>query len=163
MRFHRILMLSALLASIASGAQAKGISAQQFVSKASMSDMFEIKSSQLALEKSQREDVREFAQQMIDNHEETTDKLTELLDDQDSNLKPVESLDAKHQKLMEELESISEANFDARYIAIQRNAHKEAVTLFSNYAKNGSHKALKNFTRETLPGLKQHLSHAKQL
>jgi putative membrane protein len=46
---------------------------------------------------------------------------------------------------------------------MQADAHKKAVSLFKSYAANGQDKELKSFASETLPALKQHLDHVKQL
>ena len=47
-----------------------------YVTQAGASDLFEIQSSQLALTKAQRPEVREFAQTMITHHTQTTAALT---------------------------------------------------------------------------------------
>ena len=143
--------------------QAKIISTRDFVHNASIANEFEIESSQLALEKSQNNDVKDFAQRMVDDHTDTGDRMKEALSSSGSKAKPTDMLDNKHQRLMNKLESASDDNFDRQYISIQTDAHKEAVNLFSNYAKNGKDASLKNFASETLPTLKEHLQHVRQL
>lgn len=46
---------------------------------------------------------------------------------------------------------------------MQTDAHKEAVSLFSDYSKNGTDPVLKQFATDTLPALQAHLDHVKQL
>ena len=46
-----------------------------YVTMASSSDLFEIQSSQMALSKAQRPEVREFAQMLVAHHTQTTSTL----------------------------------------------------------------------------------------
>ncbi len=147
----------------ATAAYANSISTQDFVTKASIANQFEIDSSKLALNKSQNSDVKSFAERMVDDHTKTGDKLKEVLKSSDSNAKPADKLDDKHQKLLDKLESTSGEAFDRQYIDIQTDAHKEAVSLFTDYSRHGKDKPLKDFVSETLPTLKDHLKHVQNL
>ena len=51
-----------------------------YLTMAGASDLFEIQSSELALEKSQNAGGREFAQMMIDHHRKTTQDVTAATD-----------------------------------------------------------------------------------
>ena len=46
---------------------------------------------------------------------------------------------------------------------MQLQAHKEAVELFSEYAKDGDNSELKSWAGQTLPHLKEHLAMAEKL
>jgi putative membrane protein len=59
----------------AGGAMAQEMSAQDFVTEAASGGLFEVQSSQLALEQAQRDDVRTFAQQMVADHTAANDEL----------------------------------------------------------------------------------------
>jgi putative membrane protein len=147
----------------AAAACAKGTTAQDFVTKATIANKFEIDSSNIALKKSQNSDVKSFAQMMVDDHTKTGDKLKGILDSTDSSIKPADELDDKHQKLIDKLNAASGKDFDNKYISMQTDAHKEAVSLFGDYAKKGDDPKLKDFAGETLPALQEHLKHVKQL
>ncbi len=142
---------------------ANAMTAQNFVQKASIANQFEIESSKLAMDKAQNDDVKSFAEDMVKDHERTGEKLTDLLSVSESNLKPATNLDSKHQKLLQKLKATSATNFDRQYVAIQTDAHKEAVGLFSDYAQSGEDRALKNFAKGTLPTLRDHLQHVQNL
>lgn len=142
---------------------AAAVSTQDFVRKASIASEFEIESSKLALEKSQDKDIKNFAQQMIDDHTKASENLKDSLKSAKTNAQPADELDNKHQELMDSLEALSGDNFDQRYIKLQTTAHKEAVDLFSSYSKQGKDASVKEFASNTLPTLKQHLSHVKQI
>jgi putative membrane protein len=146
-------------------AQARGYrDSHDFVQKAVSGNQFEFESSQLALDRSQDDAVRQFAQQMVDDHKKVADDLQGILPN--SNVKPdtiIQTLDAAHMKVLDKLRSVSADSFDKDYIRAQRKAHIETVSLFQNYAKGGDDDALKGFASGTLPVLQQHLQMAKSL
>jgi putative membrane protein len=128
-----------------------------------MANMFEIKSSELALDKSQNDDVKKFAQQMIDDHTKAGDKLDDALSASNSEIQTADELDSKHQKRLDALSSLSGKDFDTQYIAIQLKAHQKAVALFSDYAGHGKNASVRDFAAKTLPTLKKHLKHVTAL
>ena len=166
MRSRRLLLSLATATTalcLSMGAHADTISAQDFVTKVSVSDKFEVSSSKLALDKSQNADVKAFAQKMVTDHTKTTKKLEATLKKSDSKATPADELDSEHQAMLDALTAKNGTDFDKLYVADQTDAHKQAVDLFSNYADNGSDKALKGFAKDTLPALKGHLKHAESL
>jgi putative membrane protein len=144
-------------------ARAADAPAQDFVTKASIANEFEIESSRLALEKSQDREIKGFAQEMIDDHTKAGDKLKDALKASASHPQAATKLDEATQQKMTRLESLSTDDFNNTYVSMQLDAHKEAVGLFGNYASNGDDKDLKNFASETLPTLKDHLEHVQKL
>ncbi len=154
----------AILLAIAPNARA-ATSAEAFVKNATIGNLFEIQTSQLALDKSQNADVKQFAQRMIDDHGKARNTLKATVSTQDSvdPLATAEVLDSKHQKALDKLKAASAKNFDKEYISAQKDAHDEAVSLFRKYAKTGGNTALKQFAANTLPTLEDHQKHVKQL
>jgi len=136
-----------------------------FVKNASIAGKFEIDSSKLALTKSKNADVKAFAQQMIKDHTKASNKLKSDVKKakvDKSNLQ--DKLDDKHQALMDELNKDENgAAFDKDYISKQVDAHDEAVSLFSDYSKDGDNAVLKDFAAKTLPTLKMHQEHVQKL
>ena len=55
-------------------------SAQDFVNKVAISDMFEIQSSQMALSKQADADTKPFAEKMIQDHQKTSTELKALVE-----------------------------------------------------------------------------------
>jgi putative membrane protein len=135
--------------------------APAFVTNAAASDMYEIQSSQLALQKTQNAGVRTFAQQMIDQHTQTSMKLKTIA--QSANIPVPTTLDARRQSMLSNLQAASATDFDDRYIDQQTAAHQEALTLMQSYASRGDHEGLRAFAAETAPAIEQHLMHVRQL
>lgn len=125
-------------------------------------NLFEIESSKLAVQRSSSEDVKLFAQKMIDDHTKAGEKLAEVLKKQSAAL-PGEKLAAKHAGALKLLTAADKANFDTVYIMLQNDAHVEAVTTFRTYAAKPDDKGVGQFAKQTLPTLEMHLDHVKQL
>jgi putative membrane protein len=134
---------------------------QTFVTKAASSNMFEIESSELANDKAQGDEVKDFAKQMIKDHGKAGKELSSLAEDRGAQV-PRE-LDAKHAAQLQKLEGLEGAEFDAAYIQAQRAAHKEAVSLFSTYSKSGGDPELTAWAAKTLPTLQEHARHVQGL
>ena len=137
-------------------------STPDFVQKAAMSDMYEVQAGKLAADKGQSDVVKQFGQQMVDAHTKTTEELTGIV--KSKNIKHLPpKLDAKHQKLIDDLNSASAQAFDKTYANQQVDAHQEAVDLFKKYASSGDDADVKQFAEKTLPTIEHHLDEAKKL
>lgn len=127
-----------------------------FVHDAAIANQFEIDSSKLALQKSQNEDVKQFAQQMIDDHTKAGNEMKASLKASKTGIIAPTSLDMKHKDKLSDLKGTPAGNFDKAYIAMQADAHDKAVSLFSDYSSNGDNATLKDFATRTLPTLESH-------
>jgi putative membrane protein len=159
----RISLFSGIaLAFFSSVACAQTTSPQEFVNKAAGSNMFEIDSSKVALERAKSQEVKAFAQQMIDDHTKAGEELKQTVSKIGSGPVP-ETLDAEHKADLSALSNKSGADFDRAYSLAQRKAHDDAVTLFSGFADSGAQPDLKAFAAKTLPTLKDHLQQVQEL
>jgi putative membrane protein len=142
---------------------AQAQSAQDFVNKVAISDMFEIQSSRLALAKQPDKDTKPFAEKMIRDHQKTSNELKALVKGGKVKAELPTSLDSEHQKMLDELKAKSGKEFDSNYDQIQVKAHEDAVALFDAYAQGGDNPELKRWAAKTLPHLKEHLTMAEKL
>ncbi len=110
-------------------------SAQDFVNKVAVSDMFEIQSSQIALAKQADADTKPFAEKMVQDHQKTSSELKALVEGGKVKAKLPSALDSEHQKLLDDLKAKNGKDFDQGYDQIQVKAHRDAVALFEAYAK----------------------------
>ncbi|MGF9762221.1 DUF4142 domain-containing protein [Microvirga sp. 0TCS3.31] len=132
------------------------------MNRAAISNMFEIQSSQLAQQKTQNDRVRQFAQSMIQDHTAAGDKLKSAAQGVQGATVP-SSLDQPHQQMVQTLQSASGSGFDRDYVQMQVTAHRDAVSLFDQYAQNGDNQQLKQFAQQTLPTLREHLQSVEQI
>jgi putative membrane protein len=100
---------------------------------------------------------------MVDAHSKTTEELKGIVASEKLKVDFPTTLDAKHQKLIDDLNAASNDDFDKTYAKQQVDAHQEAVDLFDSYAKNGDNAAVKQFAQKTLPVIQGHLAEAKKL
>ena len=159
-RFLTLVGACALLTSPALAQSAPTTS--DFVRTVAISDMFEVQSSKLALEKKTSSD-QEFAQRMIHDHTETTAQLKHLVDSGQVKAQMPTEIDVPHQQMLDQLRSELGGSFVKDYDRMQLEGHKEAVALFAKYAKDGDNSALKRWAAQTLPHLQEHLAMAEKL
>jgi putative membrane protein len=156
-----VLFAAVVFAVIPSFAHAQ--STEDFVKKVAISDMFEIQSSQLALTKQPDADTKPFAEKMVSDHRKTSTELKGLVDSGKVKARLPAALDSEHQKILDELTAKDGKEFDRQYDQVQLTAHREAVSLFDAYSKNGENVDLKRWAATTLPHLKEHLTVAEKL
>lgn len=133
-----------------------------FVKEAAISDMFEIQSSQLAVDKADAP-TKNFAAQMLLDHKKTSAEMAAMLKSGTVTAMAPTEMDSRHQKMLEKLKGLSGADFTSQYHSDQVSAHKDAVSLFQRYAKGGDNAALKSWTIQTEPSLEHHLQMAQDL
>ena len=135
-------------------------SAAQFVPMAASSNLFEIESSRLALDRARNPEVRRFARQMIRDHNMATRRMAAVVASTGMPMPPP-ALTPRHQAMLASVQSA--ADFDAAYVGAQVMAHQESVALFTAYGSNGDVPPLAAFARQTLPNLQRHLDHAQSV
>lgn len=134
-----------------------------YMAMSASSDQFEIQSSQLALQVSQSQAVRNFANLMIAHHQATTQNLVAAA--QGTGLTPPPpALLPMHQQMLDQLRAAGTgANFDAAYKQSQIMSHQSALELQTNYASGGDVPALRQVAAATAPVVQQHLGAAQNL
>lgn len=133
-----------------------------FVKLAGASDQFEIQSSQIALSKAQNPAVRQYAQMLITHHTQTSQQVIAAA--QASGMTPPPPmLLPMQQRMIDQLQSASTANFDRTYITQQVPAHEMALALHSNYARSGDTPALRTVAQGAVPVVQQHLDEARRM
>jgi putative membrane protein len=140
-------------------ATAQQTSSADFVEKVVISDMFEIRSGNLAADQAENDEVRSFGQKMVDDHKKTSDELRDLIEDEELKVDLPKELDQDHQAKLDNLKKLSGNKFDRAYVPMQVKAHEAAVDLFKNYAKNGDNDELKEWAEDTLPPFELNVQH----
>lgn len=133
-----------------------------FVAMAGASDLYEIESSRLALDKAQRPETREFAQMLIDHHSKTTQDVTAAARAAGMN-PPPPRLMPMQSEMMAALRRASAKNFDSLYWKQQVPAHEMALAMHKNYSENGDTPELKSVAAGAVPIVQSHLDRAKAM
>lgn len=137
--------------------------APDFVTKAAISDMFEVQSSKVALKRSTNKDVKAFAQMMIDAHTKTTAELKAAIEESGQSITPPADLDDDHKGKLDDLNKADAKDFDKKYMDAQVDGHQAALDLMARYAKDGDVPAIKAFAEKTGPAVQMHLDKAKTI
>ena len=125
-----------------------------FIEQAAYGGMFEVKSSELALDEQVSSETRSFAQMMVDDHGKANRELEGLASRKGFHV-PV-GLDADHQRKLDKLATLDGSEFERAYLDAQREGHDAAIELFERAAKDCKDAELKSFASRTLPTLRKH-------
>jgi putative membrane protein len=136
--------------------------AGEFAQALKSSGHFEITSSAIALQNSDNDEVKKFAQKMIDDHKAADQKLMDTL--KQANLpEPEYAMLEEQTEMVQNLEPLHGARFDRRYLQDQVQGHREAIQLIEGYTKRGDNDALKQLASSLLPTIEEHYRMAQQL
>jgi putative membrane protein len=133
-----------------------------FVMEAAKGGMMEVAKGKVAAQKASRDDVKKFAQQMVDDHTKAGDELKTIASGKNITLPP-DQPSAKDQAMLDKMSKMEGAAFDQAYIADQVKDHEKTIALFEKEARSGKDAELKAFAEKTLPTLKDHLTAVRAL
>jgi putative membrane protein len=120
---------------------------KMFVKKAAQGGMLEVQLGQVAQDQAASPDVKNFGSMMVTDHGKANDELKSIVATKGITL--AGSLDAKHQKMLDNLKAKSGQAFDEAYIAAMTKAHNADDALFQEEASSGSDPDLKAFAAKT--------------
>lgn len=122
----------------------------------------EIETGKMALEKGQSDQVKKFAQMMIDDHTTALKELQTLAQSKGMTL-PNET-DLQHKTIATALKVLSGETFDKQYIArVGVGDHQRTYEMLQKVQKNAKDPALKAYAQKTMPIVGQHLDTAKKM
>lgn len=136
--------------------------AMGFAAMAGASDLYEIQSSQIALQKSQNADVRRMAQMMIDHHTQTTQTLTAAAQAAGMTPPPPQLMPMQ-QQMIAQLQAADGMAFDRLYVTQQVQAHQMALNLHGNYAQRGDTPQLRTAAQSAVPIVTGHLQEFQRM
>ena len=135
--------------------------APAYVALAGAGDMFEIQSSQVALQKAQNPDVRRFAQMMVDHHSMTSRDLMDAATRAGVPPPPPTLPPDKAQRVAALQNATS--GFDGMYMREQVMAHQEALAVHRGYSRQGDNSILRGAASKTAPIVRRHLNRATRI
>lgn len=134
-----------------------------FVRTVAASNMFEIESSKVALRKSGSNEVKHFAQQMIDAHTAASVKLKGLVGAAAPPIEIPAALPAEKLAIIERLNATGADGFDQAYIEAQLMAHRDALKTLQDFSARGADADLRAFASEMVAPVSAHLEMAQKL
>jgi putative membrane protein len=135
---------------------------QEFVSKALQGGDIEVQLGQLAQQKSQSQDVKQFGQKMVQDHSQMGDKWFKPLAKQLGVSEP-KGPSKKDKKLIAKLEGLSGNDFDTEYIKAMVKDHQDDLKDFQSETQMAQDPNVKQVAQQGQNVISQHLQMIEQV
>jgi len=149
------LVAAGLLVPLANAATTVATADQNFMLAAAQGGMTEVKLGGLAAQNGKRDDVKEFGQMMVKDHSAINDDLKALAAQKGVTLP--DSLDAKHQAMVDKMAALTGSEFDDAYIADMIKAHQQDAKAFKAESAATKDADIKSFVDKSIPIVDGHL------
>jgi putative membrane protein len=136
------------------GSDSQSMRDRMFLRKAAEGGMTEIQLSQLALQKSNSDDVKQFAQKMVDDHTTLNNNMKPIADSM--GVRTPTKLDGKAQAEYDKLNGMSGDDFDKEYLSFMVKDHHKDVREFRTEDAAASDANLKSAVDQALQVIQQH-------
>ncbi len=131
-----------------------------FAKKAAEGGMFEVQTAQYVKDHASSQDVKDFAQKMIDDHSKANDQLKDWASK--NNVTLPTQLTGKEETTYNRLSKMNGDSLDKAYMQTMLTDHRKDIAEFEHEANHGTNPELKQWAENTVPTLKEHLSLAEQ-
>ena len=142
-------------------AQAVKTDAQSFLEKAAEGQQIEISLGQLAVQRAVNERVKDFGQQMVEEHKKGSQQVEQLAMKDGVQLSPGVSEERKEK--VNKLSQLSGHAFDRAYMDYILEDHETIVDEFQRRVENMQDKDIKQWIASILPALQNHREKARQV
>lgn len=132
-----------------------------FVRKAEEGNMAEVKLGQLAEQKSNSEDIKQFGAKMVEDHTQLSNQMKPIA--QEMGVTTPSQLSKKDQEKVAKLENLSGAEFDKAYIKDMMKDHKKDLSEFRDTAQRTQNTQLKNAAQHGAQVIDQHLQMIQEI
>jgi len=141
---------------------AQDFSERAFISKAMEGGMAEVQLGQLAQQKSQSNDVKQFAAKMVNDHGQMGDKWLKPVAQQ-MGLSEPSGPSKKDKKEIEKLQGLSGQDFDREYITMMIKDHQKDLKEFQSEAQAAQNPTVKQIADKGSQVIQQHLQIIEQI
>ena len=141
-------------ASGASGKASFSAKDKMFLKNSAEGNMAEIKLAQLALTKSSNDEVKTFAQKMVDDHTKLQETMKPFAEQ--AGVTPPANLNAKDQALDKRLSALSGDTFDKQYVAAMVKDHHKDLSDFKMEVSSTKNAQLKDAVSQGEQVIQEH-------
>ena len=134
---------------------------RMFVKTAMQGSMAEVQLGQLTLQKSQNEQVKQFAQRMIDDHTKLNEQMKPVA--QQIGVDTPSQVSKKDKAVMAKLQGLSGAAYDQAYLKDMVKDHKQDLNEFQMESSAGQDQIVKDAANQGSKVIAGHLQMAQQL
>jgi len=146
---------------VAGRGQMAGVSDGLFAAAATDGNLTELTLSQLGVQKATDPELKQFSQQMIDEHTRMGTEMRSLTTQK--GLRVPEMVDVRSQFCAQSLAGLSGEEFDRCYAKAQLIVHMDSVAMFEAEAERGMDPDVKALAAKSLPHIKSHLKAIKPI
>ncbi len=132
---------------------------KRFVTKAADDGQDEVQLAQLAAQKASNPDVRNFAQQLVQDHTQVNSELMSIASTKNVKLDKDNGQDRTYRRLSK----ASGNEFDREFIEHMVDEHEKDIKMFEKAASNAKDTEIRQFASKHVDHLRQHLAQAQQL
>lgn len=134
---------------------------KKFFNEAAGGGVMEVQLGQIAQQKAQSQEVKDFGTRMVNDHGEANEELKQLA--RQKNQKLPGRLESKQMKLVDKLSKLSGADFDKEYMEVMVKDHARDVSDFRNVGTKAKDPDLNAWAGKTLAVLEDHLKQARNV
>ena len=134
---------------------------RKFLEQVAQHGIAEVETGKLAQSKAANAEVKKFGERMVQDHGKANDELKQVAQSKGVQL-PADT-DRGHKRAAANLEKLSGADFDKKYVGEMVKDHERDVKDFQKMAKDAKDPEVKAFAAKTLPVLEEHLNMVRQL
>lgn len=126
-------------------------------------NMGEVNTAKMIQGKTQNSQVKDFAQMIQNDHQDSQSKLQSIADQASINLQTDASVQKQNQKQDQSLQKESATAADKAYVRDEARDHRTAIRELQRLEPNVSNAQLKEFVQAQIPVLQKHLTAAEKL
>jgi len=123
----------------------------------------EIDTAKMMADKTQNSQVKDFANMIASDHQDSQSKLQSIAAQASINLKATPSVQKQNQSLDEKLKSDSTTTADRAYVRAEARDHRTAIRQLQRMEPKITNSQLKEFVQAQIPVLQKHLDAAEKL
>jgi putative membrane protein len=143
------------------GGDKKGDSDELVLARALARGIGEAKLSERAVKDGQSEEVRRFAQRLVDDHNRANKQLLEIA--REMKVAVAQGFDQEAKDTQERFSKLEGAAFDRAFVDHMVKGHEKSIAFYETQARTATNARLKTFANDILPTLRKHLEQARAL
>ncbi|MEG4571297.1 DUF4142 domain-containing protein [Microcoleus sp. N3A4] len=132
-----------------------------FILQAGQTGMLEVQLGRLALQRGSSAGVKQYGQEMVEEHTRANQELMQLA--MQKGVKLPTEMSSQNKAVTDRLSGLSGTSFDTAYKQAMIDSHNQAIALFKAQSQEGQDPELKAWATKTLPNLQAHLQMVNQM
>ena len=134
---------------------------KMFITDMYSHNLYEIQLGQLAQRQAQDQQVKRFAQMLIEDHTKANQQLKQIA--QSAQVQVQEKLDPVHQAKLQKKQQLPKSEFTRKFLNDQVAGHTAGILELTYQANKSQNQQVKQFAVQQLPKMEQHLTQVTEL